>query len=76
MDASMIAKDKAEMLARLRDKTLVIQHPERDRIADEIERLRDALQRSHKELMQYAWYDQGLTGLRERNENALSGDLK
>lgn len=39
MDASIIAKDKAEMLSRLRDKTLVIQHPERDRIADEIERL-------------------------------------
>lgn len=39
MDASILAKDKAEMLTRLRDKTLVIQHPERDRIADEIERL-------------------------------------
>jgi hypothetical protein len=34
-------------------------------------RLRDALRRSHDELMQYAWYEQGLTGLRERNERAL-----
>lgn len=37
----------------------------------ENERLLDALQRSHKELLQYAWYEQGLTGLRERNEKAL-----
>lgn len=42
-------------------------HEERERC----ERLRDALERSHKELLQYAWYYQGLTGLRERNERAL-----
>ena len=33
-----------DIVARLRDNSLVIQHPERDQIADEIERLRAALE--------------------------------
>lgn len=48
MDASIIAKDAAEVLSRLRDSSLVIQHPERRRIADEIERLRAEIADLHR----------------------------
>ena len=38
MTPEILALDHAEMCKRLRDNSLVIQHPERERIADEIDR--------------------------------------
>jgi hypothetical protein len=44
-DVAPIARELLmDMIGRLRDKSLVLMHPERDRIADEIERLQTALE--------------------------------
>ena len=78
-----VPKDAADEIERLQNlayapdgkehRTMVFEEAARRGAAEaDVARLRDALQRSHKELRQYAWYDQGLTGLRVRNEAALA----